>query len=756
MKRLKGLFELVRVLVIVAVVCVGKALGRVMKLERNLLASKGRIPTIPDDYLEFGVQDASPGIENQDLRRILYSLNRGSLKNFPTLSEASIMMDSLTLQFGPNYIRKHVIGKSFEGRPIEAFRIGFLGKMEDSDSESVYPNIKLSNKPAFLLTSMHHSREPASLTSGIYFVSKLLEDAVYKQDPASYFLLSNIDVWYVPFVNPDGYAAIERTRNYGIRKNQRKTCNSGRSDEDGVDINRNYDYKFDNTLVSKCDPQEYSGEHPFSEPETKAIRDLVETVKSFNTAVNLHTFGDLWTIPWNCCKKKDLDEHVSKIYNELKYEILISSPSCIMRSLFQMKGPFFINSVTKGFSTSYFTKSRNEFENASKYCFSSAARNPIMDYEASGEADDYLLGVHNIISLSPEIGSDYFGFYPPQSEIFPIAKKYYPQILAVASKSTLELSISAKIHIQKYGESGHGDFDFSLFNSGLSAICSKGGNTSLQNDTNGSSECYSVFAWEMLSSNCSQEYEFDPGYTQLGDYSAGFRYRSSNLKDWSLSVNKMHECNTHQLLLASVGKKNIQEYDDGFFKFIRGFTFNGSIGPRTQRAFKLKFEYKNSLSSVFSRYSLSPSPSSSSNFIIHACIANLNGKQTNKICQCGFIKFPNGHSSSNTALIVHSVNSDHLCGQLYAIKDEFLPYPDTPSRGPGEDSSNKQNIIFLVNEPVYTGINLTYLSICVIIVTMITVISILYSIIYKKYNIIKTRTMDISVGPVVVEACSKA
>lgn len=754
MERFKRVFGISRVLVIVVVVCVGKVLGRLMKLERELQTSRNRISTVPDDYLEFRVPDLNPGIENQDLRRILYSLNRGSLKNFPTLSETSVIMDSLMSQFGTNYIRKHVIGKSFEGRPIDVYMIGFLGKMDDSESENVYPNIKLSNKPAFLLTSMHHSREPASLTSGIYFVSKLLEDAVYKKDPASYFLLSNIDVWYVPFVNPDGYAAIERTHNYKIRKNQRKTCNSGRSDEDGVDINRNYDYKFDNSLISECDPQEYSGEYPFSEPETRAIRDLVENVKSFNTAVNLHAFGDLWTIPWNCCKKKDLDKNVANIYNELKYEILISSPSCIMRTLFRMKGPFFINSVTKGFNTSYFTKSRNEFENASKYCFSSAARNPVMDYEASGEADDYLLGVHNIISLSPEIGSDYFGFYPPQSEIFPIAKKYYPQILAVASKSTLELSVSARIYLQEYGESGHGDLEFSLFNSGLSTICSKNSHSSLQNGAREGSECYSIFAWELLSSNCNQEYEFDPGNTQFGNYSAGFRYRSSNLKDWSLLVNRTHECNTQQLLLVSVNKKNSKEYDEGLFKFIRGFTFNGSVEPRLHRGFKIRFKYRNSSSSILPGYNSSPSPSS--NFIIHVCLANVNDKHNNKICQCGFIKFPSGNSRSNTALIVHSVSSDHLCGQLHASKDEFLPYPDAPGRGSEKDSSSKQDIVFLINEPVYTGINLTYLSVCVIIVTMVTVTSILYSIIYKRYNITRTKTVDRNVEPVMVESFSKA
>ncbi|OII74481.1 carboxypeptidase [Cryptosporidium ubiquitum] len=748
MRKLVKLLDVIRFFTVIFLICMIKVFGHLERPERKLQYAREQVSTIPDDYLELGIPNMDYGIENQDLRRIIYSLNRGSLRNFPTLNEVSIIMDNLLLQFGTNFIKKHKIGTSFEGRPIEAYRIGFFGKNNDLDSESSYPNIKPGNKPAFLLTSMHHSREPASLTTGIYFVSKLLEDAVYKQDPASYFLLSNIDVWYVPFVNPDGYAAIERTRNYGIRKNQRKTCNSGRPDEEGVDINRNYDFKFDNSLISKCDPQEYPGEHPFSEPETRAIRDLVNNVKTFVTAVNLHTFGDLWTIPWNCCKKKDLDENIAKIYNELKYEILISSPSCIIRTLMYTKGPFFINSVKKGFNSTFFTNSRNEFENASKYCFSPAARNPTMDYEASGEADDYLLGVHNIISLSPEIGSDYYGFYPPQSEIFPIAKKYYPQILAVASKSTLELSISSKIFLYNDAEIRRGKFEFSLFNSGLSSICSKNNTQTFQSNSKKNYECYSIFTWELISSNCNQVSNFDPGNTQFGEYSAGFRYRSLNLKDWDQNVNTADECNTQQLLI-SVNKQNKKGNSKDEFKFIRGFAFDGSVEPRSNRGFRVNFKYKNSLNAVTSN------SKSGTNIIIHTCVANINNKHTDGICQCGFIKFSNNNFNSNTALTVHSTNSDHLCNQLYTSKNEFSPYSEIRDQEPEKHSLNKQNIIFLKNDQADSGRDLTYLSICIISVTIVTVISILYSITYKKYYTEGTETINNNHVPVASEIFSK-
>ncbi|KAK9174228.1 Zinc carboxypeptidase family protein [Cryptosporidium meleagridis] len=746
MKKQRKPSDIISLLAIVFLMLIYKVFGYVERPERKLQYSREQISTIPDDYLEFGIPDMDYGIENQDLRRILYSLNRGSLRSFPTLNEAMIILDNLASQFGTNFIRKHKIGTSFEGRPIDAYRVGFFSKTDGSYSEDSYFYINQGKKPAFLLTSMHHSREPAGLTTGIYFVAKLMEDAIYKQDPASNFLLSNIDVWYVPFVNPDGYAAIERTRNYGIRKNQRKTCNSGRTDEDGVDINRNYDFNFENSLVSKCDPQEYSGEYPFSEPETRAIRDLVNNVKSFVTAVNLHTFGDLWTIPWNCCKNKDLSENIASIYNELKYEILISSPSCIIRTLMHMKGPFFVNSAKKGFDSTFFTKSRNEFENASNYCFSSAARNPKMDYEASGEADDYLLAAHNIISLSPEIGSEYFGFYPPQSEIFQIAKKYYPQILAVASKSTIELSISASLHLQMNSEVNYGKLELSLFNSGLSSICSNISNGARKNSSKETSECHTIFTWELLSSNCKQDSNFDPGKTQFGEYSAGFRYRTSNFKELNSTVSMENECNTQQLLISSGKQKKENGIDE--FKFVRGFVFNDSVGSRSSRGFKVNFKYKNSSINMASKSNSNP------NFIIHTCIANIKNKQTNGICQCGFIKFPNNNSNSNTALIVHSSNSDYLCNQLYLSKNDFPPYSEI-YHNIERNHTNKQSIIFLNNEPADFGRNLTFLSVCIISVTIVTIISILYSIYYKKYYTQSNKTINSCAVQVTSETYSK-
>ena len=55
----------------------------------------------------------------------------------------------------------------------------------------------------------------------------------------------------------------------------RVQCKAG--EEVGVDLNRNYGVSFSNDRGSSSEPcaQNYRGAHPFSEPETRAIRDFL-------------------------------------------------------------------------------------------------------------------------------------------------------------------------------------------------------------------------------------------------------------------------------------------------------------------------------------------------------------------------------------------------------------------------------------------------------------------------------------------------
>ena len=103
--------------------------------------------------------------------------------------------------------------------------------------------------------------------------------------------------------------------------------------EDGVDLNRNYDFKFgyddDGSSPMKC-REDYRGEKPFSEPETQAIKNFIENHKGIKMAANFHAYGNLWITPYNFLKDAE-NPYLSNtssayhIYNEFFNEANFSS-----------------------------------------------------------------------------------------------------------------------------------------------------------------------------------------------------------------------------------------------------------------------------------------------------------------------------------------------------------------------------------------------------------------------------------------------
>ena len=123
-----------------------------------------------------------------------------------------------------------VIGKSVRGRPIKAWHLGHQGEQND---ESV---------PTVVLIGAMHGNEAAP--------SQILT-ALRKGAP-----IHLVDLWVVPFYNPDGVGA-------GTRRNAR-----------GVDLNRNYPYQW-----VDLDGNYESGAKPASEPETRAMMRFLRRVR---------------------------------------------------------------------------------------------------------------------------------------------------------------------------------------------------------------------------------------------------------------------------------------------------------------------------------------------------------------------------------------------------------------------------------------------------------------------------------------------
>ena len=190
------------------------------------------------------------------------------------------------------------LGESFEGRPIEAMCLGArcaLANEEPSD-----PTL-----PQALFTGLHHAREPTSLGVLYYFVRDLVRKYI-EGDAATRLLLHSRQLWFIPIVNPDGYAAnCRNVQGRMVRTNMRPSCTKTHGNRGpGVDLNRNYPVCFERAKIDRSAStrpcgEDYQGTHPFSEPETAAIRDLTAR-QNFTFAINYHSFGKEITMPYGC------------------------------------------------------------------------------------------------------------------------------------------------------------------------------------------------------------------------------------------------------------------------------------------------------------------------------------------------------------------------------------------------------------------------------------------------------------------------
>lgn len=102
--------------------------------------------------------------------------------------------------------------------------------------------------------------------------------------------------YFQPVVNPDGYE-YSHTYDRLWRKNR---SNNGFIRCSGVDLNRNYGYKFGGAGTSDVRCSEiYRGSSAFSEPETLAHKRFFEQTKEkFYAFLTFHSYGQYILYPW--------------------------------------------------------------------------------------------------------------------------------------------------------------------------------------------------------------------------------------------------------------------------------------------------------------------------------------------------------------------------------------------------------------------------------------------------------------------------
>jgi len=167
-------------------------------------------------------------------------------------------------------------------------------------------------KPTLYVMGSLHSNEYTGAELATRFGEQLVEN--YGKDPDTSWLLDYFKVAIVPIANPDGRKFAEQ--GYLWRKNTNPGADSVEFPTYGVDLNRNFDYKWNEVpRGSSGEPStiDYRGTGPASEPETQAIQNYVSSIfpdqrrqndtsaaPDYATGVyiDLHSYGNLILHSW--------------------------------------------------------------------------------------------------------------------------------------------------------------------------------------------------------------------------------------------------------------------------------------------------------------------------------------------------------------------------------------------------------------------------------------------------------------------------
>ncbi|KAM9305590.1 carboxypeptidase O-like [Gastrophryne carolinensis] len=176
-------------------------------------------------------------------------------------------------------VKRIYMGDTYERRPIYYFRIG-------------WPSEK--KKKIMFMDCGFHASEWISPAFCQWFVREIL--STHKNDPMLTRFLQEVDFYIVPIFNIDGYIYSWTTERFW-RKNRAPYENGSCY---GVDLNRNFDVQWCTIGASRnCNSSYFCGPSPASEPETRALAGLIESVKSeILFYLTIHSYGEEILLPY--------------------------------------------------------------------------------------------------------------------------------------------------------------------------------------------------------------------------------------------------------------------------------------------------------------------------------------------------------------------------------------------------------------------------------------------------------------------------
>lgn len=337
----------------------------VSEQEKSILEDLDLLFEVLIDDLTSYYKDRNVAVSNER------NFSLGSMLGNYTWSELNQRHEELKNMYPEIISEKIILGQSYEGNDIWAF------KLSDNVNED-------EDEPEVLYTGLTHSREPLSMMNLFYFVQNLAESYEAGSSEENY-LINERELWFIPVVNPDGYIFNEQIEpdGGGMHRKNRRDTGCGFGTQRGVDLNRNYGYGWGaNNTGSSPDPcsDTYRGEIAFSESETDYVRAFILS-RQFNNVLHYHSYGNSYIHP----------------YGDGSYpndEDLI-----IFRGIAE------------------------QMSNYNDFIFGTG--NETVGYTVNGDAVDWTYGSNGIFTYTPEVGSTSQGFWPSENQVEELCKNQY-------------------------------------------------------------------------------------------------------------------------------------------------------------------------------------------------------------------------------------------------------------------------------------------------------------------------------------------
>jgi carboxypeptidase T len=372
-----------------------------------------------DDWIKYYTEKQrnnyiSPNLMQTDAYTISHNIY-GTMGGHLKWEEAIAKLDSMRLQYPTLVSVKWSIGNSYENRPMWTIR---ATKNPDSPT----------GRPEVWLNGVTHAREPIGMENVIYYLYWLLEN--YNIDPIAAYILNNREIYFTPFINPDGYYYNQSTNPSGggmWRKNRQPY-----GSDIGADLNRNFGtYNFWNSSnggsSTSSSSDTYRGTYPFSCPEDSNYKAFFNS-RNFKVGLDYHAYGNYLIKPYYWCDPNPTPHDA--IFNEMGADIVAD------------------NSFSFGTSNQtlqYYIRGGDL-----DWCYSS---------DSTGHSQ-------NRFFMLPEVGTS--GFWPTQAEIIPLSQScMYMNIYMSLVAGPYPKLMNATFNKSAYIQNESGTFKVNIRNKGL-------------------------------------------------------------------------------------------------------------------------------------------------------------------------------------------------------------------------------------------------------------------------------------------------